>query len=131
MTSIKEALSKYKKVAVVGISPKPDRPSFRVSKYLKDMGFNVIGVRPNSDSIEGIPVVNSLLDLKGDQIEIVDVFRASENVPFIVDEAIAIEAKVLWLQEGVSHPEAEQKAREAGLFVVSDICILKEHKKLL
>ena len=128
--TIKEALSKYKKIAVVGLSPDPGRPSFGVSKYMQSHGYEIIPVRPpGGEEILGVKSVATLADIKG-PLEIVDVFRKSDAVPEIVDEAIGLKAKVLWLQEGVFHPIAEEKARKAGLIVFSDLCILKEHAKI-
>jgi uncharacterized protein len=127
---IKEALSKYRRIAVVGLSPDPDRPSFGVSQYMQSQGYDITPVRPGDDTILGKKSVNSLKELTG-PVEIVDVFRKSDAVPQIVDEAIAAGAKVLWLQEGVTNPVAEEKARKAGLKVFSDLCILKEHARLM
>ncbi len=127
-TLIKKALQ-YKKIAVVGLSPDPTRPSFGVSAYMQANGYEITPVRPDNVSILGVPSVGSLSELSK-PVEIVDVFRKSDAVPAIVDEAIAVGAKVLWLQEGVFNPVAEEKARAAGLIVISDRCILKEHSRL-
>jgi predicted CoA-binding protein len=125
---IKEVLTKYKRIAVVGLSPNEERPSNGVTKYMVRKGYDCVGVNPGHESIIGLPCYISLLDVPG-QIEIVDVFRNSKAVPEIVEHAITMEAKVLWLQEGVTHPEAEEKAAKAGMIVISDRCILKEHRK--
>lgn len=125
---IKEVLEKYKKIAVVGLSSDPSRPSFGVTQYMQSQGYEITPVRPGGEVILGVKSVNSLKDLS-QPVEIVDVFRKSDAVPEIVDEAISVKAKVLWLQEGVMHPVAEEKARKAGLIVISDKCILKEHRK--
>jgi uncharacterized protein len=127
---IREALTKYKRIAVVGLSPDPDRPSFEVSSYMQSQGYSITPVRPGGETILGAKAVDGLKDVSK-PVEIVDVFRKSDAVPAIVDEAIAVGAKVLWLQEGVTHPSAEEKARKAGLKVFSDLCILKEHHRLL
>lgn len=127
-SQIKEILEKYSKVAVVGLSPNQERPSHSIAKYLVRKGYDVVGVNPGHDSIIGLPSYISVLDLPGD-VEIVDVFRNPRHVPEIVDQAIEKKAKVIWLQEGVTHPEAEKKAEEAGILVISDLCILKEHRK--
>jgi uncharacterized protein len=121
-----ERALRYRKIAVVGLSPKPDRPSYGVTEYLIRQGYEIVGIRPAQKEILGKPCYSSLREAPG-PIEVVDVFRAPEFVPQIVDEAIAAEAKALWLQEGVTHPEAEAKARQAGMIVISDRCILKEH----
>ena len=127
---MKEALTKYKRIAVVGLSPDPDRPSYGVTHYMQSQGYEIVPVRPGGETILGVQSVAALKDVPK-PVEIVDVFRKSEAVPQIVDEAIAAGAKVLWLQEGVMHPEAEEKARKAGLKVFSDLCILKEHYRLV
>lgn len=129
MSDIKSILAETRKIAVVGLSPKPERASYRVALYLRENGFEVIGVRPGTTDIAGIPVVESLKDLEGAGIDCVDVFRASEHVAPIAQEAIDIGAKSLWLQEGVQNERAETLAREAGLKVASDVCIKKEHAK--
>lgn len=125
-----DVLTKYKKIAVVGLSPQPHRPSHGVSRYMIEQGYDVVGVRPGADTILGRPCYASLRDVPG-PLEIVDVFRASEAIPELVDELIALSPKVLWLQEGVTHDVAEAKARQAGIIVVSNRCILKEHIRLL
>lgn len=119
-----EVLKKYKRVAVVGISPDHERPSYEVSAFLQTRGYQIQPVRPGGETILGIKCSENLKDLKG-QLEIVDVFRRSDAVPEIVDDAIACGAKVIWLQEGVMNPVAEEKARKHGLVVFSDLCIAK------
>lgn len=127
---IKEVLQKYKRIAVVGLSPKEDRPSHMVTQYLVRKGYDVVGVNPAHESIMGLPCYISVLDLPG-EVEIVDVFRDPKAVPEIVDQAITKKAKVLWLQEGITDHEAEEKAAKAGILVISDLCILKEHRKYI
>ena len=126
---IKEILTRYKKIAVIGLSPNSDRASYGVTRYLIEQGYDVVGVRPGTQEILGVPVYSSLKEIPG-EVEIVDVFRDTAAVPAIVEEAIQKKAKVLWLQEGVTHTEAEKRARDAGLSVVSNRCILKEHRKI-
>ncbi|UCG39185.1 MAG: CoA-binding protein [bacterium] len=126
---IEQILTTYRTVAVVGLSPDPDRASHRVASYLQSAGFRIVPVRPDGDEILGEKVYHSLRDIPF-PVEIVDVFRRSEAVGPIAEEAIAVGAKVLWLQEGVSNPEAEEMCRRAGLDVVSDRCILKDHRRL-
>jgi predicted CoA-binding protein len=121
-------LSRYRKIAVVGLSPSPSRPSHEVTEYMIDEGYEVTGVRPGPREILGRPCYPTLRDLP-EAPEIVNVFRAPEHVPGVVEDAIAVGARVLWLQEGIAHPEAERRAREAGLEVVSDRCILQEHRR--
>jgi len=121
-------LKKYRTVAVVGLSPKPDRPSYRVASRLQGCGFRIVPVRPGGGEILGEKVYGSLTEIPF-PVEIVDVFRQSETVGPIADDAIRIGAKVLWLQEGITNPEAEERARKEGLTVLSDLCILKECHK--
>jgi uncharacterized protein len=121
-----EILSKYKTIAVVGLSPNPLRPSHGVSEYMKSQGYRIIPVNPGHAQILGEQSYRRLEDIP-DPVDIVNVFRRSEMIPPIVDSAIAIGAKVVWMQEGIQHPEAAEKARSAGLDVVMNTCILKAH----
>ena len=129
---IREILSNFKTIAVVGISPKEDRPSYIVASYLKSKGYRVIPVRPDGEVILGEKVYHSLAEIpKEIGVEIVDIFRRSEDVPPVVEEAIQQRAKVVWMQEGVIHKEAGAKAEKAGLKVVMDRCMKKDHQKLI
>ena len=124
--TIAEVLTTYTRVAVVGLSSRPGRPSHGVAKYLKAKGYQIVPVNPNEDEVLGEKAYRSLEEVPS-RVEIVEVFRRPEFVPGIVDAAIAVGARVLWLQEGVVHQEAAQTAKEAGLEVIMDRCILKEH----
>ena len=129
---LKDALSHCKTVAVVGISPKEDRPSYIVASYLKSKGFRIIPVRPDGEEILEEKVYHRLSEIpKEIGVDVVDIFRRSEDVPPIVEEAIQRGVKVVWMQEGVTHEEAGEKAEKAGLKVVMDRCIKKEHQRLL
>lgn len=129
---LKETLNTYKTVAVVGISPKEDRPSYTVAFYLKSKGYRIIPVRPDGEWILGEKVYPSLSEIpKEMDVEVVDIFRRSEEVPPIVEEAIQRGVRVIWMQEGVIHKEACEKAEKAGLKVIMDRCIKKEHQRLL
>ena len=129
---LRDRLRKVKTIAVVGISPKEDRPSHVVASYLKSKGYRIIPVRPDGESILGEKVYRSLLEIPGEiEIDVVDIFRKSEDVPPIVGEAIERKAKVIWMQEGVIHQDSAFKAEERGLKVVMDRCIKKEHQRLL
>ena len=129
---LKEMFISCKTVAVVGISPKEDRPSYRVASYLKSKGYRIIPIRPNGDVILGEKVYHSLMKIpKEVKIDLVDIFRRSEEVSPIVEEAIQRGAKFVWMQEGVVHQEAGTKAEKAGLKVVMDRCMKKEHQRLL
>jgi predicted CoA-binding protein len=128
---IRNMLRDCKTIAVVGISPKQDRPSHIVASYLQSNGYRIIPVRPDGGTILGERVFATIREIPAEvRIDIVDIFRKSEEVPPIVDEAIDRGAKVVWMQEGVVHPEAAQKAEKAGLQVVMDRCIKKEHQRL-
>jgi predicted CoA-binding protein len=129
---LKEILAYYKTIAVVGISPKEDRPSYRVASYLKSKGYRIVPVRPDGDTILGEKVYPNLLEIPEEiKVDVVDVFRKSEDLPPVADEAIRRGAKVLWMQEGVVNKEAGSKAEKAGLKVVMDRCMKKEHQRLL
>ena len=126
--SITELLNTAKTIAVVGLTDSPMRPSYGVSHYMRSQGYRIIPVNPNISEWEGEKAYASLLDVP-EKIDIVNVFRRSEFVPEVVEEAIHIKAPAIWMQEGVVHPEAAEKARQAGIFVVMDLCILKEHRR--
>jgi len=126
---IAEMLRTAKIIAVVGLSPKPDRPSHSVSAYMKDQGYTIIPVNPGHDEILGEKAYKSLLDVPG-PIDIVNIFRDPSAVPEIVDQAIAKKAKAIWMQEGIVHNEAAEKARAARMVVVMNRCIYKEHARL-
>ncbi|MBJ6750637.1 CoA-binding protein [Geomonas anaerohicana] len=125
---IKEILTKYRTVAVVGLSPDAGKPSHEVAAYLKRAGYRIIPVNPAVAEVFGEKSYPTIAEIP-EPVEIVDVFRRSEFVPEIVEQAIAKGAKVVWLQEGVVHEDAARRAREAGLEVVMDRCMLKEHVK--
>lgn len=124
---LRELLSHARTIAVVGLSSNPMRPSFGVSQYMQGKGYRIIPVNPNERSVLGEKAYASLSEVP-DRIDIVDVFRRSEFVPEIVDEVIRLKIPALWLQEGVVHEAAASKARKAGITVVMDRCILKEHR---
>ncbi len=117
-------LREAKVIAVVGISNRPERPSHDVAAYLQAQGYTIVPVNPALTSVLGEPCYPSL-SAYGKAVDIVDIFRAPDAVPPIVEEAIATGAKAIWMQEGVSHPEAAARAEAAGLFVVEDLCIKK------
>jgi predicted CoA-binding protein len=126
MRKIPELLKASRTIAVVGLSGNPMRPSNGVSEYMKRAGYRIIPVNPNETEVFGEKSYTSLEDVP-EPIDIVDVFRRPEFVPEIVESAIKIGAKAIWLQEGVIHEAAAERARNA----VMDRCILKEHRKLL
>lgn len=127
--TIPELLQKSKTIAVVGLSSNPMRPSFGVSEYMQREGYRIIPVNPQETEVLGEKAYARLEDIPG-HVDIVDVFRRPEFVPEIVDSAIRIGADALWLQEEVIHEEGAKRARAAGLSVVMDKCLLKEHRRL-
>ena len=114
-------------IAVVGMSPKPTRPSHQVAQYLIDQGYTVFPVNPGHESIMAMPCYPDLQSIPA-QIDIVDIFRNPKDVPAVVDSAIEIGAKIVWMQLGIVHEAAAAKARSAGLVVVMDRCIKLDHQ---
>jgi predicted CoA-binding protein len=127
---IKAILKNYRVVAVVGLSPKPARPSFQVAQYLKGHGYRIVPVNPGQKEILGEKCYPRLADIPF-AVEVVDIFRNVEAIPAIVDEAIAVGAKVVWMQQGLAEPVSARKAREAGLKVVMDRCMKIDHAQYL
>ncbi len=130
MSEIKSMLQTAKTIAVVGLSNKPDRASYQVAQYMQRAGYKIIPVNPVlKEAVLGEEPVASLHDIN-EQVDIVDIFRRAEDVPPVVDDAIAIGAKAVWMQLGIEHDHAAETAREAGLDVVMDKCIKVEHARL-
>lgn len=127
--SIQKVLSDSVSIAVVGISADRDKPSFRVAKYLMDSGYNVIPVNPALEEVLGEKCYPSLESVPY-SVDLVDIFRRAEAVPEVVDSAISLKIPTIWIQEGIDSPEAAEKAQQAGLQVIMDLCIMKEHRKL-
>lgn len=128
--NIEHILTASHTIAVVGLSDNPERPSHRVARYLQEMGFRIIPVNPKLSEVLGEKAYADLLSIP-EAVDVVDIFRRPEAVPDIVDQAIRIGAKAVWMQEGVRHPEAAQRAAAAGLLVVMDHCMMKETKRLV
>jgi len=124
--NIPEILKKYTTVAVVGLSPKPYRASYSVAAYLQQKGYRIIPVNPGHNSILNETCYPSLSAIP-EPVEIVDIFRRSEHILPIVEEAIRIQAKVIWMQSGIVNQTAAQRALDAGLDVVMDACMKVEH----
>jgi len=124
---IGDLLKKAKTIAVVGLSNKPLRPSHGVSLYMQQQGYRIIPVNPNIQTVLGEKAYPSLKDVP-DKVDIVNIFRRSEFVPEIVEQAIALKVPAVWMQEEIVHEPAAKKARQAGILVVMDRCILKEHR---
>ena len=126
---IQQILKQTKKIAIVGLSPKEERDSNKVARYLMNNGYEIIPVNPGQKEILGQTCYKSLKDIPF-PVDMADLFLNPKRVPPIVDEAIGIGAKVIWMQEGVVHNEAAKKATEAGVKVVMDLCTKKEHEKM-
>ncbi len=125
---VTEILRSARTIAVVGLSSKRHRPSYGVAEYLQSAGYRIIPINPHEREVLGEKSYARLEDVS-EPVDIVDIFRRSEMVPEVVESAIRIRAKAVWMQEGVIHSQAAEGARQAGLLVVMDACILKEHVK--
>jgi predicted CoA-binding protein len=125
--AIAEVLKASKTIAVVGLSSSPMRPSYGVAAYMQSHGYRIIPINPEIKGALGEKAYASLSEVP-EKIDIVDIFRRPEFVPAIVDDAIRLKIPTVWMQEDVVHADAAAKARQAGLFVVMDRCILKEHR---
>ncbi len=129
INTLRRILKQSKTIAVVGLSANWWRPSYFAAKYMQEHGYRIIPVNPAYQEVLGEPCYRSVRDIP-EPVDIVDCFRKSEEIPAIADDAIAIGAKVLWMQLGVINPEAADKARKAGLEVVMDRCVKIEHARL-
>jgi len=129
MSTEEEILNSSRVVAIVGLSANPDRPSYRVASYLKENGYKIIPVNPSAREMLGEVCYPNLSSVP-ESVDVVDIFRRSEDVLPIVEEAIKIGTKAVWMQEGVVNEPAAKLAGEAGLQVIMDKCMMKEHQKL-
>ena len=136
--NVKEILEKYRTVAVIGVSRDPSKDSHRVAEYLKNQGFRVVPVNPTADEVLGEKCYKSLLEIPSAvqrTIEIVDVFRPSQNTPAIVEQAVKLKERydkpyVIWMQLGIINEQAAEIARQAGISVIMNKCMMQEHKRL-
>lgn len=129
-SEIKALLEKYKKFAVYGLSPDPEKPSHYVPVYMRSNGWQMVGTYPKPHSEGGFEVYKSLKEIPPEYRKFVDVFRSSDRIPEVVDEILAVGGvEVMWLQLGISHPEAEKRAEQAGIKVVSNRCLIIEHRR--
>jgi len=126
---LKELYKSIKTIASVGISSNPEKPSFDITLYLKEQGYRIIPVNPTAKEIHGEKAYPDLLSIP-DKVDVVQLFRPSEDVPPYVEQAVQIGAKVVWMQQGISNPGAAKKAEAAGLTVVMDRCMRAEHMRL-
>ena len=128
---IKEILTQYKSLTVYGLSTNPEKPSQKVPLFLKSKGFQVVGIYPKEEEIAGFKIYRQLKDVPKENLKFVDVFQRSEKIPELVDEILSLGGvEVLWLQLGVTNPEAERRAEQAGLKVISDRCPHIEYNRL-
>lgn len=128
-SALRALLKATRTIAVVGMSANPERPSHYVARYMLEHGYTIIPVNPRYDEILGLRCYDSLRDVP-ERIDMVNVFRRAEDVPPVGDDAIAIQAKSLWLQLGITHAETARRATAAGLTVVMDLCLKVEHDRL-
>jgi predicted CoA-binding protein len=128
--AIRALLRRVRRIAVVGLSPKPHRDSHRVSRYLQQHGYEIVPVYPREESILGAQVYRRVQDVPGG-VDLVDVFRRSDQLPNVVDDAIAARAPAIWFQLGCIHVEAARRARDSGATVVMDRCLMVDHARLL
>lgn len=130
MSLEEDILSRYKTVAVVGLSSNPERPSHRVARYLKEQGYRIIPVNPRETEALGEKCYPDLCAVP-EPIEVVDIFREAKAVPRVMAQAMYVGAKVIWMQEGIVHQAAAARARQAGMAVVMDRCMMKEHRRIM
>lgn len=131
-SEIKEILNQYKKFVVLGLSPDQTKPSQKVPMFMKSKGYEVVGVYPGEKNINGFPIYAALKDVPKEFRKFVDIFRRAEHLPQIVDEIIQVGGvEVLWIQLGITHPEAEKKAEAAGIKVISNKCLHLEYEKYM
>jgi uncharacterized protein len=128
MQTSEDLLRSCHTIAVVGLSGKKYRPSYGVSEYMQRAGYRIIPVNPNESEVLGEKAYPDLESIPG-KVDIVDIFRKADFVPEIVDEAIHVGARAIWMQEGIVHEAAAEKARAAGIAVFMDRCILKDHRR--
>lgn len=127
---IKSLLTKYQKFAVYGLSPAPEKASHYVPVYMRTHGWAMVGTYPKAHSVGDFKIYSQLGEVPAEYRKFVDVFRSSDRIPEVVDEVLAVGGvEVLWLQLGISNPEAEARAEKAGIQVVSNRCLIIEHKK--
>lgn len=127
--ALRELLQSVRTIAVVGLSPQPARPSFRVAQAMQRYGFRIVPVRPLVDAVLGEKAYASLADIPF-PVDLVDVFRAAEHVPAIVEQCLALHLPAIWIQEGIVHEAAARQAQAGGMTVVMDRCLLKDYVRL-
>jgi hypothetical protein len=128
--AVRELLKSVRTIAVVGLSPQPARPSYRVAQAMQRYGFRIVPVRPLVDEVLAEKAYASLADIPF-QIDLVDVFRAAEHLPAIVEQCLALHLPAIWIQEGIVHEAAAQRAQAGGMTVVMDRCLLTDYVRLM
>lgn len=129
-SEIKALMSKYKKFAVYGLSPDLSKASHYVPDYMREQGWDPVGTYPKLHDVGGFEIYSELAEVPAEYRKFIDVFRSSDKIPDVVDEILAVGGvEVMWLQLGIAHPEAELRAERAGLKVVSNRCLIPEHKR--
>lgn len=129
-SEFKSLLESYKKIAVYGLSPDPQKPSYYVPEFIRSKGWDVVGTYPKPHEAGGFKIYNSLKEVPPEYRKFVNVFRSSDKIPDVVDEVLNVGGvEVLWLQLGIANASAEKRAEQAGLKVVSDRCLIIEHRK--
>lgn len=129
---IKEILENFKRITVLGLSPDASKPSQKVPIYMRANGYQIVGVNPGHQEIAGMKIFNNLSEVPLEYREFIDVFRKPDQIPMVIDEILKVGGtKVIWLQLGISHPEAEKKAERAGIQVISDRCLHLEYERLM
>ena len=129
-SEIKQILSQYKKISVVGLSHDSTKPGQRVALYMRSKGYDLVGIRPGDQEVAGFKCYSDLQQVPAEYRQFVDVFRRPEHIPEVVDEVLRVGGvKVLWLQQGIMHPVAEKKAEDAGLKVISNRCLHLEYER--
>ncbi|MBU4499342.1 MAG: CoA-binding protein [Gammaproteobacteria bacterium] len=128
-TSLRALFNRTQTIAVVGLSPQPARPSYRVAQAMQRYGFRIVPVRPLVDSVLGEKAYATLADIPF-KVDLVNVFRAAEHVPAIVEQCLALHLPSIWIQEGIVHDDAAHRAQAGGMTVVMDRCILKDYVRL-
>lgn len=127
---IKNLLHQYKKFSVYGLSPDSEKASHNVPLYMRNQGWDVVGIYPKKHTVSDFRIYEKLSDVPAEYRKLLDIFRSSDRIPEVVDEVLSTGGvEVLWLQLGISHPEAERRAEQAGIKVVSNRCLIIEHKK--
>lgn len=132
---IKDVFTKYKNIAVYGMSKSPTKPSHTVPAYLQTQGYTIIPINPTADEILGLTCYSNIMDVE-ETIDVLEVFRPSEKVPAVVEEAVERRKQrgdiaVIWLQDGIYHDEAKKRAEQAGIAVIQDRCMFRDHRQFL